>query len=240
MKTTLALALALALPTSWAAGAAAPKPQTDAQKSAYSVGFNFGSNLREEVPELDLSVIERGIADAFKGRPSALAPEEMEQIMINLRKSVKAEKDRREKAIIDTNKEAGERFLAGNAKKPGVTTLPSGLQYQVLSSGKGDGPSPTLDDNVKVIYKGTLLNGKVFDSNLKREAPTSFPMSNLTRGWAEGLHLMKAGDKWKIFIPANLGYGPGGVPGIIPPESTLIYEVELLEIDKSASSSSSY
>jgi FKBP-type peptidyl-prolyl cis-trans isomerase FklB len=239
MKTILALALALALPNSWAAGTA-PKPLTDAQKSAYSVGFNFGSNLREEVPDLDLSVIERGIADAFKGRQPALAPEEMTQVMTSLRKSVKAEKDRREKAIIDANTEAGQRFLADNAKKPGVTTLPNGLQYQVLSSGKGQGPSPTLDDNVKVIYKGTLLDGKVFDSNLKREAPTTFPLSNLNRGWAEGLHLMKAGDKWKIFIPANLGYGTPGVPGIIPPESTLIYEVELLEVEKNTNPTSSY
>jgi FKBP-type peptidyl-prolyl cis-trans isomerase len=240
MKTTFALALALALPACWAASGSAPKLQTEAQKSAYTVGHNFGSNLLEEMPNVDIPTVQRGIIDAFKGHPSALTPEEMDQVMAKLRQSVKEEKDRREKAIIDTNKAAAETFLTANAKKPGVITLPSGLQYQVLTSGKGQGPSPTLDDMVKVIYKGTLLDGKVFDSSLKRAAPATFLVADLTRGWAEGMRLMKVGDKWKFFLPASLAYGMLGVPGAIPPESALIFEVELLELQKNDKASSSY
>ncbi len=126
-------------------------------------------------------------------------------------------------------KKAGEDFLAANAKKPGVKVLPSGLQYKVLKS--GNGPSPKATDTVKTHYHGTFINGKVFDSSVERGEPVEFPVNGVIKGWTEALQLMKVGDKWQLFIPSDLAYGPDG-QGPIPPNSVLVFDVELLGISK--------
>ena len=135
-----------------------------------------------------------------------------------------------EGSLAEKNQKEGEAFLAANAKKAGVTTLPSGLQYAIIKDGTGKKPSAT--DIVTVHYKGTLLNGAEFDSSYKRGQPASFPLNQVIKGWTEGVQLMKEGSKYKFFIPSNLAYGPRGAGGLIGPNSTLIFEVELLSIQK--------
>jgi FKBP-type peptidyl-prolyl cis-trans isomerase FklB len=140
-----------------------------------------------------------------------------------------AKKEAEMKKLGEKNKKEGDVFLAENKKKEGVTTLPSGLQYKVLKN--GDGKNPSAEDTVKVNYKGSLINGTEFDSSEKHGGPADFPVSGVIPGWTEAIKLMKTGSKWQIFIPANLAYGEAGAgEGVIPPNSTLVFEVELIAI----------
>src|SRR5581483_2855080 len=134
------------------------------------------------------------------------------------------------KALADKNQQASDQFLADNAKKPGVKTTASGLEYEVLTEGKG--PHPTKDDKVTVNYKGTLIDGTVFDSSYDRGQPATFPLANVIPGWTEGLQLMTPGSKYKLYIPSNLGYGERGAGLKIGPNETLIFEVELMKVEK--------
>lgn len=220
----LALALSLALP----ALAADPKLSTDAQKAAYSIGFNFGSSLGKEVPDIDADALQRGLQDALKKKTPALTPEQQAEVMGKFQQTVMAQKQARMEASEKKNSEAAAKFMADNAKKPGVTALPSGLQYQVITSGKG--ASPKANDRVKVHYTGTLLSGDVFDSSVKRGEPATFQVDQVIPGWTQALQKMKVGDKWKLFIPPELGYGKRGAGAKIEPGMALIFEVELLEV----------
>lgn len=220
----LALALCLALP----ALAADPKLATDAQKAAYSIGHNFGASLTKEVPDIDHDALLRGLQDALKKKQPALTPEQQAEVMGKFQQTVMAQKQARMEAQEKKNTEAAAKFMADNAKKPGVTALPSGLQYQVIKSGKGASPKAT--DRVKVHYTGTLLNGEVFDSSIKRGEPATFQVDQVIAGWTQGLQKMKVGDKWKLFIPPELGYGKRGAGAKIEPGMALVFEVELLEV----------
>lgn len=222
----LALALGLAFPVF--AADPAPKLNTDAQKAAYSIGFNFGSSLTKEVPDIDQDALQRGVQDALKKKQPALTPEQQAEVMGKFQQTVMAQKAARMEAAEKKNSEAAAKFMADNAKKPGVTALPSGLQYQVLASGKGASPKAT--DRVKVHYTGTLLNGEVFDSSVKRGEPASFQVDQVIPGWTQALQKMKVGDKWKLFIPPELGYGKRGAGAKIEPGMALIFEVELLDV----------
>jgi FKBP-type peptidyl-prolyl cis-trans isomerase FklB len=224
MKHALALALCIALP----ALAADPKLTTDAQKAAYSIGFNFGSSLTKEVPDIDGDNVQRGLQDALKKKQPALTPEQQAEVMGKFQQTVMAQKAARMEASEKKNTEAAAKFMADNAKKPGVTALPSGLQYQVITTGKGASPKAT--DRVKVHYTGTLLNGEVFDSSIKRGEPATFQVDQVIPGWTQGLQKMKVGDKWKLFIPPELGYGKRGAGAKIEPGMALVFEVELLEV----------
>jgi FKBP-type peptidyl-prolyl cis-trans isomerase FklB len=224
--TTLALALCLALPVF--AADPAPKLNTDAQKAAYSIGFNFGSSLIKEVPDIDADALQRGLQDALKKRQPALTPEQQAEVMNKFQQTVMAQKQARMEASEKKNTEAASKFMADNAKKPGVTALPSGLQYQVIASGKG--ATPKANDRVKVHYQGTLLNGEVFDSSIKRGEPATFQVDQVIPGWTQALQKMKVGDKWKLFIPPELGYGKRGAGAKIEPGMALVFEVELLEV----------
>ena len=209
----------------------------EAQKLGYSIGIDVGNTLKQQFSgmDVDLNAIADGLKDSFAGKPK-LTEAEMKKVVDAFRekmmeKMMADQAKRQEKASADApkNLEAGKKFLEENAKKPGVKTTASGLQYQVIK--EGDGPTPKPTDTVSVHYKGTLIDGTEFDSSYSRGEPTSFGVGDVIKGWTEGLQLMKVGSKYKFFIPSNLAYGERGAGGQIGPNSTLVFEVELLKIE---------
>ena len=200
------------------------------QKASYAIGLNIGTTLKRQELDVDTKALTAGITDGFAGKP-ALTEDEQKAVLMDLQKSVMARAEEKQNAAAETNLKAGEAFLAANAKKEGVKTTASGLQYKVINSGTG--LSPKLTDVVKVHYHGTLIDGTVFDSSVQRNTPATFPVNGVIPGWTEALQLMKVGDKWQLVIPAKLAYGEQG-PGPIGPNSVLIFEVELLGIEKPA------
>jgi FKBP-type peptidyl-prolyl cis-trans isomerase FklB len=176
---------------------------------------------QQGITTVNTTMITRAINDALKGNKPLLNEEQMNMSISNYLQKMKSEKSA-------VNKKEGEAFLAANASKPGVVTLPSGLQYSVIK--EGTGPKPELTDTVKCHYHGTLINGKVFDSSVDRGQPAQFPVNGVIRGWVEALPLMPVGSKWKLFIPSELAYGDSQAGPAIGPGSTLVFDVELLEI----------
>ncbi len=199
--------------------------QTDDQKASYAIGQQIGQNMKTQGVSVDVDVLSMSIADVLAGKPSRLSPQEMQDALQKLQARMMAEEQKKGQK----NKEEGDKFLAANKKKTGVKTTASGLQYETLK--KGMGPLPKATDKVKVHYQGTLLDGTEFDSSYKRNQPAEFPLNAVIKGWTEGLQLMPVGSKYKFYIPSDLAYGPQGRPGI-PPNSVLIFEVELLDILK--------
>ncbi len=205
-----------------------PEPMTPKQKTSYAIGLDIASTLKRQEIELDAKSLATGISDGLTGKP-ALTAEEQKAVLLDLQKTLMAKATETQKAAGEKNQKAGEAFLAANAKKDGVKTTASGLQYKVIKSGTG--PSPKATDTVKVHYQGTLVDGTVFDSSIERGEPATFPVKGVIPGWTEALQLMKVGDKWQLFIPAKLAYGEDG-PDPIGPNSSLIFDVELLSIEK--------
>jgi FKBP-type peptidyl-prolyl cis-trans isomerase len=202
----------------------ASKPlSTDKEKASYGVGMNVGKRFKPEAIDIDLEAFIRGIRDSISGAQPAVPEAEVEKALEVLRKEM-TEKATQQSAKY---KKEGEEFLAKNKGEKSVTTLPSGLQYIVLK--EGTGPMPKATDTVRVHYRGTLLDGTEFDSSYKRNEPAEFPVGGVIKGWVEALQKMKVGSKWKLFIPSDLAYGENG-NGQIPPNATLVFEVELLEI----------
>ena len=212
------------------AGAASTGPalRTQKQKESYALGMNIGSGLKRQPLPIDPATVARGLKDALSGSKMLLTDDEMKAALQQLRMDV--EKQQQEKAGSEgaANRKQGEAFLSANKAKPGVQTLPDGLQYKVLK--EGTGPKPTANDTVTVNYRGTLTNGKEFDSSYKRGQPASFPVGGVIRGWTEALQLMPVGSKWELYIPPDLAYGDRGSGPDIGPGETLIFEVELLSI----------
>jgi FKBP-type peptidyl-prolyl cis-trans isomerase FkpA/FKBP-type peptidyl-prolyl cis-trans isomerase FklB len=205
---------------------------TDAQKFGYTVGVDVATSLEPIKGEVDVKAFEQGFEETLKGIKPKLddaAREEIKQAAIK-KIQEKQQKDMAEKG--KKAQEEGDKFLAENGKKTGVKTTASGLQYQVLT--EGTGAQPKAEDTVKVHYKGTLLNGETFDSSYERKEPVTFPLQNVIPGWTEGVQLMKVGSKFKFFIPAKLAYGERGGGPKIGPNSTLVFEVELLGIEGAA------
>lgn len=192
---------------------------------SYAIGMMLGHNWKQQGLEVDPDIAARAMKDIMSGGPTLLTQEEMQQTLTSFQKefAAKQQKLREEEAV--TNKAAGDAFLAANKDKPGVQSLPDGLQYLVITNGTG--PVPTPRDTVTVNYRGTLLDGTEFDSSYKRGQPAQFPVGGVIHGWTEALEKMPVGSKWKLFIPADLAYGERGNRSI-PPNSTLIFEVELL------------
>lgn len=201
-----------------------PQLKTNLDKASYAIGMSIGQNMAQEGLDLDPALIGRGIADAMLERTPLLTPEQMQAAMQALQEEMAAQQT----AQADKNKAAGEAFLAKNKQRKGVTELPSGLQYEILKP--GNGPRPKKTDTVRTHYHGTLLDGTVFDSSLKR-GPATFEVGRVIDGWTEALQLMPVGSKWKLYIPSDLAYGENGAGGKIGPNSTLIFEVELLGIE---------
>jgi FKBP-type peptidyl-prolyl cis-trans isomerase FklB len=202
---------------------------TDKQKSSYAIGMNLGAGLRRQEIDVDSAALIQGMKDSLAGGKTLLTEEEATAVLTKLRTEMQAKQQAKAKAEEANNKKEGADFLAANKTKEGVVTLPSGLQYKILTPGTG--PKPTASDTVSCNYRGTLINGTEFDSSYKRNEPASFPVSGVIKGWTEALQLMGVGAKWQLFIPADLAYGARGTPGgPIGPDSTLIFEVELLSI----------
>ena len=206
---------------------------TQKEKASYAIGMNVGKNLKQSLKRDDVDIsnelLLRGMRDALSGNKLLLTDAESEEVLKTLEASVRKHKEEAEAAAAAKNASEGTAFLAENKSKPGVVTLPSGLQYKVITEGKG--PKPTASDVVECNYKGTLVDGTEFDSSVKRGRPATFPVGQVIKGWTEALQLMPVGSKWELYIPPALGYGQRGTPnGPIGPNATLIFEVELVSI----------
>ncbi|QDV37052.1 FKBP-type peptidyl-prolyl cis-trans isomerase [Tautonia plasticadhaerens] len=215
-----------------------PSPLPDLNsKASYGFGLNIGRTLKTQADQfrLDATLVARGIADGLTDSQPLLTEEQCNQVMEEFEKQLLARQMEAEKEMLEANKEqaasnkaAGEAYLAENGKKPGVKMLSSGIQYEPMKAGQG--ATPTLTDTVTINYKGTLLDGTVFDST-DGKGPMTFPVGEFIEGWKQSLQLMKVGDKWRVVIPPELAYGESGTPGgPIPPNATLIFEIELLGI----------
>jgi FKBP-type peptidyl-prolyl cis-trans isomerase FklB len=200
------------------------------QKASYAIGADIASNIKRQGVELDPKAIVAGITDTFAGK-TQLTDAEMKSVLEEFRTQMMAQTETRKKVAGEKNLKDGEAYLAANAKKEGVKSTKTGLQYKVLKEGKGK--TPTAADSVKVHYHGTLIDGSVFDSSVERGEPISFPVGGVIAGWTEALQLMKEGDKWQLTIPSKLAYGEQGPGGKIGPNSTLIFDVELLAVEAS-------
>jgi FKBP-type peptidyl-prolyl cis-trans isomerase FklB len=198
------------------------------QKASYSFGVDFAKRLQQQGIDLDISALNRGIMDAASGKKLAFEEGEMNQFKAEYTQQLRARLLQEQQQLAAKNLEAGNKFLAENAKKDGVVTTASGLQYKVINSGSG--PSPKADDTVTTHYRGTLIDGREFDSSYSRGQPASFPVKGVIKGWTEALQMMKVGDKWELYIPAELAYGATQRGELIEPNSTLIFELELLDI----------
>jgi FKBP-type peptidyl-prolyl cis-trans isomerase FklB len=201
--------------------------KTQKDKVSYSIGLDFGKNMKRQSVELNLDILLRGIRDGLAEAKPALTDTEIQECMTTFQKEMMTKMQEQSKVTGDKNKKEGDAFLAENKKKPGVVTLPSGLQYKILKDGIGKSPKAT--DTVTTNYRGTLINGKEFDSSYKRGTPATFPLDRVIAGWTEALQKMKVGSKWQLFVPSNLAYGENS-QGDIGPNATLIFEVELLEV----------
>ena len=202
--------------------------KTEKDKISYGIGMDIGENMKRQSIDIDPDMLAKGIKDVFAGSKLLLTEEEFRTTMENFRKDMMAKQKMQMQELSDKNKKEGEAFLAENKKKEGVKTLPSGLQYKVIK--EGDGNLPKAEDTVTVHYKGTLIDGTEFDSSYSRGEPATFPVNGVIPGWTEALQLMKTGSKWQLFIPSNLAYGERGAGGKIGPNSTLVFDVELISI----------
>jgi len=203
-------------------------PKTEEDRLSYSLGLIMGQRLQQDFENLDVDMLAQAIKDTYAGDLKMTEAEVRETMQAFQQKKMLEQQEAQAKAA-EANLKAGQKFMKENGKKKGVVTTESGLQYQVLTAGSG--AKPALTDQVKVHYEGKLLNGEVFDSSYKRGEPVTFGLNQVIPGWQEGLQLMSVGSKWKIFIPSDLAYAPGGTGGPIGPNETLIFEVELLEIN---------
>lgn len=201
---------------------------TEEKKHSYAMGMNLGNNLKKQGVEVNYDALSKGLEDALKGNQPLMTQDEADEVLTGLQNQLREKAMERMKEVADKNKAEGNKFLAENKTKPGVVTLPDGLQYKVIT--EGTGPKPTADDTVVVNYRGSLINGQEFDSSYKRNEPLTIPVGRVIKGWTEALQLMPVGSKWQVFIPGDLGYGERGAGGDIPPNSTLIFDVELLSI----------
>ena len=220
-----ASALAADAPASAAGGPDLKDPRI---RVSYAIGVDIGSNMMRQKLDLDPKAIAAGLADAFGGK-GALSPEDVRATLTEFQKQQQAKAEARAKGAGEENIKAGKIFLEAKAKKEGVKSTASGLQYKSLKSGTGKSPKGT--DQVKVHYTGKLIDGTVFDSSVTRGEPVTFGVREVIPGWTEALQLMKEGDKWQVVIPSNLAYAERGAGNDIGPNSTLIFEIELLSIE---------
>ena len=210
---------------------AAKKPlvlSTQKQKASYAIGLNIGKNMKKDSVDVDTEILARGIRDALQDAKPLLTDEETKAALVELQTEVRKRQQEEYQAAADKNQKDGETFLAANKTKEGVVTLPSGLQYRILQ--EGSGPKPAATDTVVCNYRGTLLNATEFDSSAKHGGPATFTVNQVIKGWTEALQLMPVGSKWELFVPSELAYGPRAAGPDIGPNSTLIFEVELLSI----------
>jgi len=230
MKLMFGLMLSAALVANPVVAAEKEELKTQKDKVSYVIGLDMGNSLKKNMVDVDIEILEKGIKDALSGAKPLMTEQEMKETIMALQKDLQAKQQEQVKVLAEKNKKEGEAFLAENKKKQGVITMPSGLQYKILTDGKGKSPKAT--DAVTVNYKGTLIDGTEFDSSYKRGQPATFTVNGVIPGWTEALQLMREGSKWQLFVPSNLAYGERGAGGPIGPNAVLIFEVELLSVKK--------
>lgn len=204
--------------------------KTDEQKLSYAMGLDLGEYFKDLGEKFDLNVLQQGISDGYNGNKPLLTPEEAAAIQQTFAKRQQEKQVQKTVAMVQKNRKAAEEFLKANKSKEGVVETKSGLQYKMVKKGQGAKPAPT--DTVKVHYKGTLLDGKEFDSSYKRNEPATFQVNQVIAGWQEALPLMETGSTFELYIPPDLAYGDRGAPPVIEPGSMLTFQVELLEIQQ--------
>jgi FKBP-type peptidyl-prolyl cis-trans isomerase FklB len=207
---------------------------TNQQQVSYIIGRDLARNFAQQGLELDIDTLAAALKEGLAGEPSKLSQEQMQAAMQQLQEQLgggleEDDDDTQDPNSMSNNKAEGEAFLAENANKPGITTLPSGLQYEVLTEGTGPKAGPR--SSVTTHYHGTLINGNVFDSSYQRGQPATFGVSQVIPGWTEALQLMPEGSKWRLYIPSDLAYGKRGAGRDIGPDSALIFDVELLKVN---------
>jgi FKBP-type peptidyl-prolyl cis-trans isomerase FklB len=215
-------------PPAAASPAATPAFANQKDKVSYAIGMNIGTTLHRQSLDVDPNVLLQGLKDAMAGGKTQLSEEEARATLTELQNDMRKKQQEKMQQAAEENKKEGDAFLSANKAKSGIVTLPSGLQYKVLTAGAG--PKPTASDSVVCNYKGTLIDGKEFDSSYKRGEPATFPVSGVIKGWTEALQLMPVGSKWQLFVPSDLAYGERGQGPDIGPNATLIFEVELISI----------
>ncbi len=210
---------------------------TNQQQVSYIIGRDLARNFAQQGLELDIDILAAALKESMQDQPSRLTQEQMQAAMQQLQEQVGGAPDDDDNDnnndlnlnAMNNNKAEGDAFLAANADKPGVTTLPSGLQYEVITAGTGQ--KPTLRSSVTTHYHGTLPNGTVFDSSYQRGQPATFPVNGVIAGWTEALQLMPEGSKWRLYIPSDLAYGKRGAGRDIGPDAALVFDVELLKVN---------
>ncbi len=213
------------------AAKAAPKAttlDTDKQKQSYAIGMSFAKSLQRQSVDVDPNILVQGVKDTLAKGKMLLTDEQAQATLAALQNEMRAKMEAKMQEAGQKNKQEGEAFLAANKAKEGVVTLPSGLQYKILK--QGTGPKPAATDSVVCNYRGTLINGTEFDSSEKHGGPATFPVNRVIKGWTEALQLMPVGSKWQLFVPADLAYGDRGPGPEIGPNSTLVFDVELVSI----------
>ena len=224
--TTLAISLRAAETNSSSLGSFF---KSEDEKASYCIGLSIGNNWKRQGVEADPDTVARGIKDALAGGKVLVTDDEARETLMAYQQKLRFKAEEKRRVEREKNKTDAEKFLAENKAKPGVVTLPSGLQYKVVKAGEGN--SPKSGDTVTVNYRGTLIDGTEFDSSYKRGEPATFPVNGVIRGWTEALQLMKPGAKWELFIPSDLAYGDFGQPPTIGPGATLLFEVELISVE---------
>ena len=210
-------------------GSAAASPYTtDKQKASYAIGQNIGSSLKHDQLDVDPNIVAQGLKDSMTGATSKISEADMQAAMNKLRTEAIAHRQAEQQQAGAANKKAGDQFLAANKTKEGVVTLPDGLQYKILK--EGTGAKPKASDTVTVNYRGTLIDGTEFDSSAKHGEAATLGVGQVIKGWTEALQMMPVGSKWQLYIPPDLAYGAQGAGGVIGPDSTLIFDIELLSI----------
>ncbi len=205
-----------------------PALKSQKEKLSYALGTDLGNQLKKQSVEIDTDLFIQGVKDALSGAKGLMTEAEVRATITELSNELRKKQVEAMKQLGEKNKKEGEEFLTANKSKEGVVTLPSGLQYKVLTEGNGSKPGP--DDTVVCQYRGTLINGTEFDSSYKRNQPATFPVKGVIKGWTEALQLMPVGSKWQLFVPSDLAYGERGAGPNIGPNATLIFEVELVSI----------
>lgn len=228
-RNLLAASVALSIITLVGCSEKEPELTTSIQQASYGIGLNMGQSLVQDgLEDIDTQALALGMEDALSGTEARVGEKELMAAFAELQ----SQAEERASNLSTEQLEANTNFLAENAKRDGVITTESGLQYEVIESGAADGVQPQASDVVSVHYEGKLTDGTVFDSSISRGEPVDLPVSGVIPGWVEALQLMRVGDKWKVTIPSDLAYGPGSPSPVIPPNSILVFEMELLGIQQ--------
>lgn len=227
LLTTLSLILLVGF-----ASAESQELKTDKDKLSYSMGVATGSQMKRQSIEVDVDMFTKGLRDSVSGNKLQMTEQEIQEALMKFQQEMAAKQAEKTKQLAETNKKEGEAFLSENKTKEGVKTLPSGLQYKVIT--EGTGKLPKESDSISAHYRGTLIDGTEFDSSIKRGQPATFPVKGVIKGWTEALQLMKEGSKWQLFIPSDLAYGERGAGQQIGPNAALVFEVELISIQAAA------